>query len=224
MSFVPQGSVPISSVGNTNAPGFGENILPGTPLLPGFGPGASYRNIRGSDQLLDPSLQLQGNPQAINALRAELTGTSPLGSSQQALQNLDAQLARRGSEQAKITSRGVSQALNQGGASGLNALNQQFNAINEANAQSLNQAGQIAGQDLATRIQGLTQLPGQELLSLQPQQFNISQALAERERENRAKLQDFQQRAQIYGAAGQANAILKSGEDAGIFGLGLFGL
>lgn len=201
------------------------NVLPGSPLLPGMPAGAQFQNIRDPSGLLQSNFRLAGDNSGLNILRDRLLSPQNLAGTQQGLTNLDAQLARQESQGAKSLAANRTQALGQGGLLGaLKGLGGDFQGINQANQNEIGQGSNLLQKDLQTRGQSLLQLPGQEIAGLGADQFNISQALAERQRESEAKLRDFNTRANVYGASKQSQAILESGADNGLLGLGFLGL
>jgi hypothetical protein len=100
--------------------------------------------------------------------------------------------------------------------------------------QQVAQGGQQARADIGLnaenqRLSALSQLPGMEnqrqQQQLGAQEFNITNALQQKQAEEQAKVQEYQQKMAAYAAAQQANAIAASGpKSGGLFGAsGLFG-
>jgi hypothetical protein len=100
--------------------------------------------------------------------------------------------------------------------------------------QTVAQGGQQARADIGLnaenqRLAALSQLPGMESQrqnqQIGVQEFNIQNALAQKQAEEQAKQQEYQQKMAAYAAAQQANAIAASGpKSGGLFGQsGLFG-
>lgn len=96
--------------------------------------------------------------------------------------------------------------------------------------QGMGQRADIGLNAETQRLQVLSQLPGMELTQLAPQfqergmqlgtqQFNIQNALAQKQAEEQAKLAEYQEKMRAYAAAQQANAIGAAGPKSG----GLFG-
>lgn len=73
------------------------------------------------------------------------------------------------------------------------------------------------------RLSALGQLPQAQLAALAPQEFNIKNALEQKQAEEAAKLQQYHDQMAAYGAGQTANAIAGSGPKSGGLLGGLFG-
>jgi hypothetical protein len=161
--------------------------LPGGPSYGGF------TSARGPSGLLSPELQLQLDTGALQNLRQRAldTGVSPWGQVKQQ----QMQLAQQ---------RGRDQMARQLGAQSRNVWNQvgrwnpelaarragqaQAQAMSGLAAQEEQARMGLLGQERAQQLELLRRQPGMELAALQPQMFNIQQALKEKQAEEKAKL------------------------------------
>jgi hypothetical protein len=181
-------------------------MFPGGPSYPGF------TSVRTQNGLLSPELQLQLDTGALQNLRQRAldTGVSPWGQVKQQ----QMQLAQQ---------RGRDQMARQLGAQSRNVWNQvgrwnpelaarrtgqaQAQAMSGLAAQEEQARMGLLGQERAQQLELLRRQPGMELAALQPQMFNIQQALKEKRAEEQAKLASYAEQMKAYGASQTAGAI-----------------
>lgn len=183
------------------------------PLLGGNGPQRNqFEGIRQTDGanagLLQDQFNLKMNPDAMNALRAQTLndGASPYVQMQMAGQGLKDQVNMQ-----EARKNAPNPLLAKGGNAELTAMRgMNLNAVNPLLAAN-NAAQGIALQGREQQMQRLRALPGQENAILKPQEFNITNALREKEAEDIARQQGWAEDMKAWAATNQAKATAKAG-------------
>lgn len=187
------------------------------PDYPGF---SSLLN--GQNQL-PGNLQLQGNTEALNQIRNTATSAGPSAWAQMRLGELESQAPGQMSALNRNNQGALKQArmglMSEGGLSsgmynklGKDAGLQGMLARQDLRRQTEQNRSDLLMSDAQNKQSMLQSLPGLELDSLKPQQYNIQNILAENQAKNSASLQRYQQDMAGWAAQNTGKAIAQSGK------------
>lgn len=195
---------------------------------------AKYQSIRGPDELLKEQLQLKTGAlgpgyQAFQQRALAQPGTSAweqMAMNRQALEQQKAAQSAIESGQARAAEARGTLARRGGVSTGARERLAKGSMKDILMAQQgVGQAGQMARADIGLqgeqqRLEALGRLPGMEAARREEesgaQRFNIQSALQQKQLEEAAKLQEYQEKMRAYAAAQQANAIGASGPGGGL--------
>lgn len=187
------------------------------PNYPGFS------SLLGANGQLPQNLQLKGNTEALTALRNNATSAAPSAWATMRMNEIDAQAPGQMNQLNKNNAGALATARNQmmaeGGLSSSisQKLGQQNNLQSMMARQNLRSGiaqnkADINLSDAQNKQSQLQALPGLELQSLAPQQYNLQNIISQNAAGNTAENQRYQQEMQAWAASKTGNAIANSGK------------